>query len=40
MDEFNEALRKAGESVYAEWLEKVGADGQAILDEYNSRRAK
>lgn len=33
-------LRKAGESVYTDWLAKVGPEGQALLDEYNQKRAQ
>lgn len=36
--EFLQALSEAGQSVYADWLEKVGPVGQEILDAYNSRR--
>ncbi len=36
--EFLAALSTAGESVYADWLEKVGDVGQKILDEYRAKR--
>lgn len=37
-NEFLAALSNAGESIYADWIAKVGGKGQAILDEYRSRR--
>ena len=36
--EFLAALSTAGEAVYADWIAKVGDQGQAILDEYRARR--
>jgi TRAP-type C4-dicarboxylate transport system substrate-binding protein len=36
--DFLATLSEAGQSVYADWLEKVGPDGQAILDAYLARR--
>lgn len=36
--EFLGTLSKAGEQVYADWLKKVGADGQKILDDYRAKR--
>lgn len=36
--EFLTALSEAGTKVYADWLEKVGATGQQILDEYREKR--
>lgn len=36
--EFLAALSKAGEGVYSGWLEKVGPDGQKILDDYRAKR--
>lgn len=37
-DEFLAALAKAGQNVYADWLEKMGPEGQEILDAYNDAR--
>ena len=31
-------LNSAGSKVYSDWLAKVGSSGQAILDEYNSKK--
>ena len=31
-----DALNKAGQKAQAEWLEKTGAKGQAILDAYSN----
>ncbi|MDA8586064.1 TRAP transporter substrate-binding protein [Rhodobacteraceae bacterium] len=36
--EFLDALNEAGQSVYTDWLDKVGPVGQEILDEYAARR--
>ena len=36
--EFLGQLSAAGEQVYADWLDKVGADGQAILDAYRAQK--
>lgn len=35
--EFRAALVEAGEAVYANWLEKTGETGQALLDEYRGK---
>ena len=31
-------LNAAGDSVYSDWLSKVGSSGQKILDDYNKRK--
>lgn len=37
-DDFLAALSKAGENVYADWLDKMGPEGQEMLDAYNAER--
>lgn len=37
-DDFKKALSEAGQSVYEDWLGKVGPVGQEILDAYYARR--
>lgn len=37
--EFLQELSKAGDAVYADWLEKVGTVGREILAEYRRRRS-
>ena len=32
---FLKKLKEIGASMQADWLKSVGADGQAIIDEYN-----
>ena len=36
--DFLALLSKSGESVYSDWLKKVGSDGEAILAAYRSKR--
>ena len=38
--EFRAALVEAGEAVYANWLEKTGETGQALLDEYRGKQGQ
>ena len=38
--EFLATLSEAGEQVYADWLDKVGPDGQKILDDYRAKRGE
>ena len=38
--ELRAALVEAGEAVYANWLEKTGETGQALLDEYRGKQGQ
>lgn len=38
--ELRAALVEAGEAVYANWLEKTGETGQALLDEYRGKQGR
>jgi TRAP-type C4-dicarboxylate transport system substrate-binding protein len=37
-DELTRKLRESGQFIIDNWLEKVGQDGQEILNEFNEKR--
>ena len=38
IDALLSGMKKAGEEMLADWLEKAGADGKAVIDAYNALR--